>query len=204
MEKEHFITRDQEELEGSLLPATVEAVPVHFVSGVATATAYPIEFFESASGTEVNGCLAYTTPSYATEHLSKGDELLRRAHRYGAMDVDRERAEIHRERQKVPSIDHAVREQVKAANDRARALLREEQQTELQGPVFAHATVIASENEKMNDGQAKGKEVTASIQQQDKEYAAELYGESYGKQYEVSPYDTGSYEVTEYKSVYDA
>jgi hypothetical protein len=195
-EREEFILRDEDELEGSLLPA---AVPIPW-SSMATASSMSTQaVFDQTPTFAIDNEVLDAIPipnmmfGYDPEHEK---ELLRQADRSGAIDVEEERRIAQRERQRLYALECTTKSQIRLANQRARELHALE---ELRGG-----------SEVLEDFMAKFDETDMSTSTQAlATRAPELHEGTFGKEYDVKPYDVNNYEtqeylVSKYKSVYES
>ncbi|GKY96038.1 hypothetical protein MPSEU_000564200 [Mayamaea pseudoterrestris] len=198
-EREKTNMRDQEELEGALLPA---AVPIEwnpteelFLENVATPA---LVLDKHLSGTANNESQeAFSIPRFVFNTEPKKDKaLLQQAERVGARDVEEERRIALRERQRLYAIECVTKEQFQMANRKAREIAEQDERGKLELPELRMAR-LAEENIQA----AKEKQSTVSS-------FPEVYEGSFGKEYEVRSYDVSNYEIEEYdvvnyKSLYE-
>jgi hypothetical protein len=193
--REEEILRSEDELRGALLPSA-EPVPFEEAAGSVNSTIVPLladampvaHYEDSGQGHHDVVREAIILPNFLSGTDSERDKaLLRRADRYGAIDVEEERRIALREQQRLYAIECATREEVRLANQRAKEMMQLEERGQLDEPRISFASHAMTSPRAPTPERVKG---------------------SYGKDYEIKPYDvkqyeTQEYQIGEYKSVYE-
>ncbi|CAJ1966879.1 unnamed protein product [Cylindrotheca closterium] len=202
--------RDDDELEGTLLPASFpvaggETVPL-------AATAYPIDNFEYNQATMARAEAQYQQeeqtqqeayPLEQNERTALSDDSRTRV-KYGArtgmIQQEAENEAIRRSNRKVFTHDYRERQLIKEANRKARTV----DTLERMGRTPAMTENRQSTSSNTTPARAEKKNAGAPTTKKSSSAGSGYKMGGYEvKEYNIGSYDCGNYNISEYKSVYD-
>ena len=196
-----IIIRDEEELEGALLPV---ATHIRIEEEPSSVPAVPITHFEyeTALAAEVQQQeqVAYTIPQNSKDTVSDDSRSrVKLAQRTGVISAEEERDLIRKANRKVFSHDYHQQEAVRVANQIAKKIDRKGQ---------ANLTNLVRNRNQVEipppPQQAKEEEELAHEESHPKSQGYKVGGYQMNDyQFGTTDYDTNDYQTSEYKSVYD-